>query len=167
MPDISTVKLSKWNIIGYARRHFQLDNGYLNYWHNVNAAGVAPVNSMCLNGVTMIVTDELNFELVAGKRKWFMQAGCLFCMRQLLIIFTHKGVKIKLAKAKNTSNNGYYASVAIGVISNALPLIGFPLSRIVRIATTGLSYGLAQSTAIRAPTPAITYEDTTGCTCRL
>jgi len=162
MPDICTVKLYKWNIVGYSRRYFKLDNGYLNYWYNVNAAGVPPANSMCLNGATMIKTGELTFELVAGTRKWFMQAGCPFCMRQALIIFTHKGVKIKLAKSENTSNNGYYASVAVSVISTALPL-----SRIARIATYALSYGLAQSSAIGASTTAITYEDTSRCTCRL
>jgi len=160
MPDICTIKLYKWNIVGYARRHFKLDNGYLNYWLNVNAAGVPPTNSMCLNGATMIVTGDLNFELVAGQRKWFMQAGCSFCMAQLITIFANNEVKMESTEAKNTSNNSYYAGVAVTIIANTLPL-----SRFVRMATYGLSYGLAQWAAIGAPTTT-TYEDTTKCTCR-
>ena len=125
MQDIRTIKLYKWNIVGYARRHFKLYNGYLNYWCHVNAAGVPPTNSMCLNGATMIVTGDLNFELVAGQRKWFMQAGCSFCMAQIIIIFANNEVKMELTEAKNTSNNGYYASVAVTIIANTLPLSRF------------------------------------------
>ena len=80
---------------------------------------------MCLNGATTIVTGDLNFELVAGQRKWFMQAGCSFCMAQLMIIFANNEVKMELTEPKNTSNNGYYASVAVTIIANTLPLSRF------------------------------------------
>ena len=108
----------------------------------------------------MIVTGDLNFELVAGQRKWFMQAGCSFCMAQLMIIFANNEVKMELTEPKNTSNNSYYANVAVTIIANTLPL-----SRFVRMATYGLSYGLTQWAAIGAPTTT-TNEDMTKCTCR-
>jgi len=88
-------------------------------------------------------------------------------MAQLITIFANNEIKMESTEAKNTSNNGYYASVAVTVIANTLPL-----SRFVRMATYGLSYGLTQRAAIQfgAPTTTTTYElhvlDTTKCTCR-
>ena len=68
-------------------------------------------------------------------------------MAQLMIIFANNEVKMELTEPKNTSNNVYYASVAVTIIANTLPL-----SRFVRMATYGLSYGLAQWAAVGAPT---------------
>ena len=120
MPDICTIKLYKWNIVGYA-----ISNSTTATW-TIGLMSTQlesrPTNSMCLNGATMIVTGDLNFELVAGQRKWFMQAGCSFCMAQLMIIFANNEVKMELTEAKNTSNNGYYANVAVTIIAKTLPL---------------------------------------------
>jgi len=82
----------------------------------------------------MIMTDELMFKLVAGERKWPMKAGCLFCMEQLLKIFKHNNVTIKLAdtmspETKKKIKIGVFAGAGVIVgacaIPLALPLIGF------------------------------------------
>ena len=165
LPDIRAVKLQKWNIVGYTRRYFKLDNCYLNYWNNAITAGVPPVDTMYIKHVTMVITDELEFKLV-GTRTWRMKAGCSFCMQQLLVMFAPCDVKIKFAETMPPSTKkklkigvmaGAGAIAAACAIPLALPLIGFTSAGVAAgsIAasiqsvvyggfTTGL-FGLAQS----------------------
>jgi len=169
MPDICTVKLYKWNYVGYARRYFKLDNDYLNYWHSsAITAGVQPNNSMCLNGIDMIVTGELKFELVASKRRWFMRAGCSFCMNQLLVIFANYQVKMVSSEtmASETMNNlkiGVLTGVAASAITIIFPLIGFTSSGVARRA---VNFGLSSLFQHALTSEEDAKKSTIDCTCR-
>ena len=144
MADKCTIKVYKWNIVGYGRRPLKLDIGHelsfvkieLNYWNKTSyPARASSIETMYLSGgadcgATLIIVDELQFKL----ESWHLKAGCQFCMAQLLATFRQHKVKIVLdegmsAETKKKLKLGAFAGAGViaGVcaIPLALPLLGF------------------------------------------
>merc|ERR1712193_26067 len=102
--------------------------------------GVPPDGTMCLKGTTLVVVDELKFQLkswrphVNVQETWKLKAGCQSCMAQLLVLLTKHEVKIVYDKGMPAETMkklkiGLFAGagVIVGVcaIPLGLPLLGF------------------------------------------
>ena len=81
-PGPFMITLEKFDFIRYNKRHFNLDNGYLNYWEYYRRNG-PPRDTMCIRGCEITI-KEGKIEVKSGNRKWELKPGCEFCAKVII-----------------------------------------------------------------------------------
>ena len=84
------ITLEKFGLVMYNKRHFTLDNCYLNYWENYRRNG-PPRDTMYIKGCEITI-KEGKIEVKSANRKWELKPGCQFCAEVIIEKLSECGV---------------------------------------------------------------------------